>query len=92
MSKTIHLDYCGMAASGATVREAKQEAARKLTSLVSDLTRHSPEIVTCGAYSCLVYRDAYGWQSRLITDENGTVRSGPIYAGGGDTGRADAIM
>ena len=53
MAKTIHLDYCGMAASGATVREAKQEAARKLTSLVSDLTRHSPEIVTCGAFSAL---------------------------------------
>lgn len=79
MSTTINLEYCGIDGSGPTVREAKQDAARKLTALVNDLRRTSPLIILIEGHAALVWRDANGWTYRLITDENGALRDGPQY-------------
>ena len=88
MTTKISLEFCGMAGNGRTVTEAKQDAARKLTKLVEDLYQN-PEIISCGGYSKLVWRDAHGWQSALIqTPDGGIAMGGGCY---GHDDRANAI-
>lgn len=65
MSKQINLTYCGMDATGRTVTEAKQDACRKLTSLVYSVNR-GPVVLYVGESVGLVWPDAYGWCSRII--------------------------
>lgn len=78
MATRIRLDYCGMAGEGATVREAKADAARKLTALVQDL-ESGPRLVRFGACASLIYRDARGWVTVLLDSEGSAKPSGPIY-------------
>ena len=57
--KQISLTYCGMYGEGPTVKEAKQDAARKIEKVLSG--EWSPKIIShCGLYS-IVYRSPMGW-------------------------------
>jgi hypothetical protein len=85
MSKVHHLEYCGMPGSGPTVKEAKQDAARKLERLVNDSSK-DPVVVACGSYASLVWRSAYGWCSSLISSPDGFYkRLSPCYYGSTST-------
>ena len=63
--KRITVEYCGIEASGTTVREAKQAAAAQLSRLVKDVEQ-APTIVRSGAYAKLVWRGIEGWRSTII--------------------------
>ena len=63
--KKITVEYCGIEASGTTVREAKQAAATRLSRLVKDVEQ-APTIVRSGAYAKLVWRGIEGWRSTII--------------------------
>lgn len=66
---TITLTYCGMNGQGPTVKEAKQDAARKIESLLSELD-DSPIIrtITHGQdkYTMIIFRNSYRWGYELI--------------------------
>lgn len=74
---TVTVDYCGMSGTGRNVTEARQDATRQIERLVRDLSE-CPEIVRCGGWSALVYRDAYGWHSAIIGEPEG-IRPGRPY-------------
>lgn len=80
MSKTIRIEYCGLDGSGRTVTEARQAAARKLTALVRDLRSNDPAVIQCGKIAKIVFRDADGWCTKIIADENG-IRDGSTTLG-----------
>lgn len=91
--KTIRLTYCGVDGEGPTVAAAKQDAARKIEDMVTQLTSFAPTIIAIEGWAALV---AYcgpnaGWGHRLITgDQPGTVRSGPQYLG--SSGKRDVAL
>jgi hypothetical protein len=91
MSKSIRLTYCGIDATGRTVTEAKQAAARDLTALVRDLRNYNPAVVAYCGHAKLVYRGAESWCAMLLTSSHAP---GSIAAGGAESGfgnRNDAI-
>src|SRR5258708_1322743 len=91
MSKTIRIDYCGMDGAGATVTQARQDASRKLSSLVRDLRDHAPIVVACGGYAKLIYRGAESWCGKLIMREGELNRDPHGYEETGYAAREDAI-
>lgn len=60
----INLEYFGMPGSGATVTEAKQDAGRKIESLLQDLGM--PLLLHHKGAVAILTRDTYGWGYRLF--------------------------
>lgn len=69
MSKEIHLTYCGMDGHGPTVREAKQDAARKIQDAL-DLN-YTPTVLAWGDRSGIVWNTPNGVCSSLIGEDGG---------------------
>lgn len=65
MTKSIDLTYCGMPGTGPTVTAAKQDATRKIESLIADVQR-GPRVVYIGESVGLVSRDLHGWRYQII--------------------------
>ena len=63
MAKTIHLTYYGMDGAGATVREAKEAAGRKLTAAMDGF--YTPAEAMVHGIRVLVWRAPGGWSYRL---------------------------
>jgi hypothetical protein len=57
--KKITLEYCGMPGSGATVREAKADAARSIQTLLSEIT--SPRFIRWRETCVIIFRDRADW-------------------------------
>jgi hypothetical protein len=67
MTTRIRLTYHGMDGGGATVREAKANARRKLEALVKQ-AEQTPSIVAVGDCASLVWRfGSYGWCNALVS-------------------------
>lgn len=67
MATRISLTYFGMSGEGATVREAKADAGRKLEALVKHV-EHTPSIVAVGDCASLVWHfGSYGWCNALVS-------------------------
>jgi hypothetical protein len=71
MSKRIHMTYCGMDGEGATVAQAKQDAAHKIERLIADL-QDAPAIVVVENFAKMVFRTSHGWASCIIATANDT--------------------
>ena len=69
MSKTVTIQYCGMQADGATVKEAKQNAARKLEAAISG--DYTPKIITTpgGKYTAILWREPE-WYCYSVLDND----------------------
>lgn len=80
MSTRIALTYFGMDGQGATVKDAKADAGRKIESLLDDMSR-APHlyIMQADGWSALVTRSAHGWGYRIIAGPSEPLKSGPIY-------------
>lgn len=88
MFTQITLTYCGVEATGRTVTEAKQNAARRIERFIE--TGPSPEIIVAGEYAALLWRTiAYGWEYKLIATPDGGLREGRVYGGNGHDRKAD---
>jgi hypothetical protein len=79
VSTQINLTYCGMPASGRTVKEAKQEAARKIESALSG--SYSPRFLRHADMLAFVWREPMsGFVYRIVyADSN----AGALYGNGG---------
>lgn len=88
MATQITLTYCGVEATGRTVTEAKQSAARRIERYAE--TGPAPEIIVAGEYAALLWRDlAYGWEYRLIATPSHGLESGRLFGGGSHDSKAD---
>src|SRR4051812_42854277 len=64
MRKIIHLEYCGMDGSGPTVKEAKQDATRKIEALLKETWK--PIYIVCRNVSGVLWRDPHGWHFNYL--------------------------
>jgi hypothetical protein len=72
MATKIQLTYCGMAGEGATVKEAKQDAARKIEALLSG--DWQPIAFESRGWAIILHRSPDGWHPAIISDQSGKVR------------------
>lgn len=63
--KTVTIEYCGMAGSGRNVTEAKNDAARKLVTLVHDI-QSGPSVVDVYGEKAIVWRHDDGWRYAIV--------------------------
>jgi len=84
MRKLIKITYCGMDGEGATVAQAKQDAARKIEAALK-AADEPVEVIAVRDCAAIVSYSVYAqsWGSRLILDD-GTVRTGPQWITTGD--------
>ena len=61
---TVTVDYFGFTGTGPTVKEAKQDAGRKIQALQSGYW--SPKIVEWRGYAILITRNLHGWERHFI--------------------------
>jgi hypothetical protein len=60
----INLTYCGMPGSGPTVKEAKQDAARKIEAALAD--SYMPTVITWRGRIAIIFREPVGgWQYQI---------------------------
>lgn len=73
MSTNIALTYFGMPGNGATIKEAKQDAGRKIEAALTG--HYFPHIIRHGGLTTLIIRTPTdGWSYRLIdTKDEGTI-------------------
>lgn len=77
--QTIRLTYCGMHGAGRTLKEAKQDATRKLEALAgADFT---PVLIRWRDESALMYRERDGYTYCLIHGNDPTQRQA-LYSSG----------
>src|SRR6478609_1422907 len=80
MATKINMEYCGMPGAGATVREAKQDAARKIESALSGT--YTPRLIRHGDYSAFIWREPMGgWHYKIVDRDD----DGHLYGAGGVT-------
>jgi len=80
MATKIQLTYCGMAGEGATVKLAKQDAARKIEAVLDGY--YSPHMLRQGDLMGLVWREPSGYCYKIIWADT---KSGSIF--GNTSGR-----
>jgi len=79
--KTVRLTYCGMDGEGPTVREAKQDATRKIEAyLKADTT---PIVVSYAGVTRIAWRAPEGWRSGYTHDGKG-LNGGTCFEGSAD--------
>jgi hypothetical protein len=74
---TVSVTYCGMEGTGRNVTSAKQDAARKLESIMHG--SYNPALLECRMNTILVWRDTQGWHSRVIQTPGNPVTNSPSY-------------
>ena len=74
MSTKIQLTYCGMEGEGATVKLAKQDAARKIEAVLAGY--YTPYMIRHGDMIGFIWRDPRGYNYKIITSD---VQSGSIF-------------
>lgn len=89
MSKQITMDYYGMSGTGATVKEAKADASRKLQAAMEG--DYLPYLLTLRDEMAIVARDPVsGWGYRLIHSDRKPVTECWLNQGYGDS--RDEVM
>lgn len=68
MATKVTVEHCGMAGSGRTVTEAKQDAARKITKALAG--SYTPWTAVVGDQTLLVFRDPEGWHYQVISNQD----------------------
>lgn len=87
----IKLDHYGVEGSGKTLKEAKADAGRQITEMLKG--DYVPEILAYKKMVCLVWREPYGWYSKLITDyRTGEIETGRASGCASHSLRAEAIL
>ena len=85
---TVTIDYFGFSGSGPTVKEAKQDAGRKIQALHADTW--TPVIREWRGFAILVYRNLNGWEYTFISHPGEPLRI-PAGCSCGFHDRADAV-
>lgn len=62
----IRIDYYGVEGAGKTVKEAKLDAGRKIETMLKG--DYVPEVIAFRGFVALLWREPYGWFSKLLTD------------------------
>lgn len=75
--KKITLSYCGMAGEGPTVKEAKQDAARKIEAVLSAC--YQPRIVIWGDKLALIWNTPQGVVSAYVENKVGAKIQGTCH-------------
>lgn len=77
MTTKIELTYCGMSGSGATVKLAKQDAARKIEAALAGY--YTPTVLRHGDLIGFVWREPAGYCYKILWP---VIESGPTYGSG----------
>lgn len=64
MSTKITIEHCGMAGTGRTITEAKQDAARKIGKALAG--SYTPWLASVDGETLLVFRDTAGWHYQVL--------------------------
>ena len=73
MATAIRITYYGMDGEGATLKEAKADAARKVERALEG--SYTPEMIRFDDWAVLLWREPFGWHYKLI----GGVCAGNLY-------------
>src|SRR5229473_3349469 len=82
MSTKITLEYFGFQGQGATVKEAKQDAGRKIEALHAGTFQ--PQLREWRGEAVLVYRTLTGWEYTFIQHQGGALRTHGTAMGDGE--------
>lgn len=74
MATIINLTYCGMAGSGATVKLAKQDAARKIEAVLSGY--YTPYMMRAGDLLGVMWREPNGYSYKIIRPDT---KAGQVF-------------
>lgn len=64
--KQITLEYYGVTGQGATVKEAKADAGRRIQELTNNSISWNPVLITWQDWHIIIMRGLYGWGYKLI--------------------------
>jgi hypothetical protein len=82
MSKKITIEYFGFEGTGSTVKEAKQDAGRKIEAL--HIGSWTPVLVTWRGHTALLTRDTHGWTKRFLQHDGDPLKIGQGSQGFGN--------
>lgn len=85
MNTRIALTYCGMSGEGRTVKEAKQDAARKIESFLN--ANHTPKIITWKGRSVIYWITPQGLVSSQFENDSPAI-CGTCHGNGWDLNKA----
>ncbi len=85
MSTKINLVYCGMDGEGATVKLAKQDAARKIEAVLSGY--YTPYMVRAGELIGIMWREPSGYSYKIIRPDT---ESGQVFGNSLASGTTEA--
>src|SRR3990167_6281423 len=69
MTTKISLTYCGMEGDGATVKLAKQDAARKIEAALAGT--YTPAMIRAGSMIGIIWREPkHGWAYKIICESD----------------------
>ncbi|MCR4300689.1 MAG: hypothetical protein NUV51_03690 [Sulfuricaulis sp.] len=85
MTTKITLTYCGMEGQGATVKLAKQDAARKIEAVLDG--GYTPFIIRHFDLIGVIFREPSGWSYKIIYPDT---KSGPAYGSCSSFGDSEA--
>ena len=86
---TINLTYCGMNGSGPTVKEAKQDAARKIEAVLDG--SYDPVVARLNGITGIAFRTPDGWKYTIVwADAKDGVNKNVCTITGGD-GRHEVL-
>lgn len=92
MAIKIRLTYYGMDGEGATVKEAKADAGRRIERALAEMSK-APVIVSVdGRVALVAYDPGSGWGHRLIAYPGEEYRLGPQYVSGAFQTQHEAIL
>ncbi len=77
--KRVQVTHLGMQGYGLGKAEAKKDAIANIEKAM--LGSYTPTLITCRAYTLMLWRDPMGWHSSIIRDESG-MRTDVSYSTG----------
>jgi hypothetical protein len=72
----IRIDYCGVGGAGKAVKAAKLDAGRKIETMLKG--DYLPEVIVFRGFVALLWREPYGWFSKLLTDSTHEIQTGRL--------------
>lgn len=90
MSARVSIEYCGMPGQGGTLKDARADAARKLTTLVDDVCV-GPRMVRVAHFAALVWRDLAGWSYSPLNLSGTLPAAGRLYGCSGAETEREAV-
>ncbi len=78
MAQTIRITYYGMDGEGATVKDAKLDAGRKIEQALSGA--YNPKLLVLEGHAILLARSPQGYGYSIVTDGEKSLKPGMVWA------------